>query len=130
MKYVALLGRILFAFIFLGSAFGHFSAGTIGYAASEGVPLASVLVPLSGIISLVGALSIVLGYKAKWGAWLLVAFLVPVTFMLHQFWGIADPMVHQTQYIMFMKNISMIGAALFFAYTGTGPLSLDNKKTK
>jgi len=127
MKYSLLAGRILFSIIFIMSSFGHFSEQTIGYAASKGVPAAGVLVPLSGIIELLGGLSIVLGYKIKWGAWLIVLFLLPVTFMLHNFWTISDPMAQQMDMAAFMKNISMIGAALIIAYHGAGPLSLDNR---
>jgi len=129
MKYTLLLGRILFSLIFIMSSFGHFGEQSIGYAASKGVPIASILVPLSGIIELVGGLSILLGYKAKYGAWLIVLFLIPVTFMLHNFWTITDPMAQQMDMAAFMKNISMTGAALMIAYFGTGPLSIDNRNT-
>ena len=125
MKYVPLLGRILFSMIFLDSGFKHFTSGTINYAASAGVPMASIAVPLAGIIAIVGALSILLGYKAKWGGWLIVLFLVPVTFMMHAYWSVTDPMQHQMQMIMFMKNMSMLGGALMIAYFGSGPVSLD-----
>ncbi len=127
MKYTVLTGRILFSLIFVLSAPHHFQAGTIGYAASAGVPLASVLVPLSGIIELIGGLSILLGYKTKIGAWFIIIFLIPVTFALHKFWGIPDPMIAQMQMAMFMKNIALLGGALIFTYFGAGPLSLDNK---
>lgn len=129
MKYISLLGRILFSLIFLMSSFGHFSASSIGYAVAKGVPAASFLVPFSGVMELIGAISIILGYKAKWGAWLLVLFLVPVTFMMHNFWTITDPMMRQMDMVMFLKDIGLMGAALFFAYNGTGALSLDNRKT-
>ncbi len=56
-----LIGRILYATIFLMAAPGHFSAQTIGYAASQGVPLANIAVPLSGILALAGGLSVLLG---------------------------------------------------------------------
>lgn len=128
MKYVSLLGRILFSLIFLMSSFGHFSASSVGFAVAKGVPAASFLVPFSGVMELVGAISIMLGYKAKWGAWLLVLFLVPVTFMMHNFWTITDPMMRQMDMVMFLKDIGLMGAALFFAYNGTGALSLDNRK--
>ncbi len=128
MNYVVLLGRIIYVAIFLMAVPGHFSAGTIGYAASMGVPMASISVPLSGLIALAGGLSILLGYRAKWGAWLIVLFLVPVTFMMHKFWGLTDPNAAQMQQIMFMKNMSMLGAALMIAHFGSGPLSLDNRK--
>jgi len=127
MKYAALTGRILFSLIFLAGGLGHFSAQSIGYAASQGVPLASVLVPISGVISMAGALSILLGYKAKLGAWLLVIFLVPVTLMLHKFWTIQDPMMKQMDMVMFMKNLGLLGGALFIAFFGAGPASIDNK---
>jgi len=126
MKYVTPLGRLLFAGIFLAAAPGHFKAGTIAYAASQGVPLASVAVPLSGILALLGALSVALGYKARWGAWLLVAFLAPVTVMMHRFWGLSDPQAAMMQQIMFMKNVSMLGAALVFTQLGSGPVSLKD----
>ena len=128
MKYLVLLGRILYVAIFIMAAPGHFAAGTIAYAASKGVPMASIAVPLAGIIALAGGLSILLGYRAKWGAWLIVLFLVPVTFMMHNFWAMTDPNAAQMQQIMFMKNISMLGAALMIAHFGSGPLSLDGQK--
>ncbi len=125
MKYLVLLGRLLYSLIFVTAGLGHFSKETIGYAAAQGVPMASILVPLSGLMALAGGLSILLGYRARWGAWLLVFFLVPVTVMLHKFWGIADPMMAQMQQIMFMKNLSMLGGAFLISYFGAGPLSLD-----
>ncbi len=130
MKYILLTGRILFSFLFIMSAFGHFSAQSIGFATAQGVPMANILVPFTGIMEFVGALSIILGYKAKLGAWLLVLFLVPVTFAMHKFWTITDPMMHQMDMVMFMKNISMTGAALMIAYFGSGELSIDNKLAK
>ena len=125
MRYLVLLGRILFAAIFVTAGPSHFSANTIAYAASKGVPLAAFAVPLSGIIAVAGGLSIVLGYKAKYGAWLIVLFLVPVTVMIHNFWSMTDPNMAQMNQIMFMKNLSMLGGALLIAYFGSGPLSID-----
>src|SRR5690349_3782842 len=115
MKYIVLLGRFFYSAIFLVSAPSHFSSQAVQYAAGQGVPLPSIAVPLSGVIALAGALSILLGYKARYGAWLLVLFLVPVTIMMHRFWGLTDPNMATIQQIMFMKNISMLGAALMIA---------------
>ncbi len=129
MKYLLLIGRILFSLLFLMTIMGHFSSQSIQYAASSGVPMASVLVPLSGIIATLGALSIILGYKAKIGAWLIVVFLLPVSFFMHKFWTVSDPMMMQMQMAMFMKNMSLIGGALIISYFGSGPLSIDNRKS-
>jgi len=130
MKYAVLLGRIFYSVIFLMAAPGHFKAATIGYAASHGVPFAEFLVPASGVIAFLGALSIILGYKARYGAWLIVLFLVPVTLSMHNFWAVADPVQRGMQQIMFEKNLSMLGAALLIAHFGSGPLSLDGRGRK
>ena len=127
MKFIVLAGRIFYALIFLLTIMSHFSGKAVGYAAAKGVPAPSVLVPLSGVIAIAGAISIMLGYKARWGAWLIVLFLVPVTFMMHAFWKETDPMQAQMQMGNFLKNVSLLGAALLIAYFGAGPLSIDSK---
>ncbi len=124
---VVFLGRLLFTLIFIMSGFTHFASQTIAFAASQGVPLASVLVPLSGVIALVGGLSILTGYRANLGAWVLVLFLIGVTPM-HKFWGIPDPMMQQMQMVMFMKNLTMLGGALLITQFGSGPWSLDARR--
>jgi len=125
MEFIVLIGRMLFVTIFLLAAPNHFTQGAINYAASQGVPLAAIAVPLSGIIALLGAVSVALGFKAKWGAWLLVLFLVPVSLMMHNFWAVSDPAAAKIQQIMFMKNLSMLGAALCLSHFGAGRLSID-----
>jgi putative oxidoreductase len=126
MKYIALLGRIFFALIFVTAGFAHFSKAEIGYAESAGVPLASIAVPVSGVIAIVGGLSIALGYKARCGAWLIVLFLVPVTIAMHAFWKVTDPQMMQMQQAHFFKNVSMLGAALLITQIGSGPASLKD----
>jgi putative oxidoreductase len=122
------LGRFLFVLIFLMSAPMHFSQQVIAFAAAKGVPLVSIVVPLSGVIALAGGLSILLGYRARVGAWLLILFLVAVTPLMHNFWTVADPMMRQMDFANFMKNVSMAGAALFITQFGAGPWSLDARR--
>ena len=125
--WAAPIGRVLFSLIFVLSGFAHFKSETIAYAASAGVPMANILVPLSGVMAILGGLSIILGYHARIGAILLILFLVPVTFKMHNFWAVADAQMAQMQMAMFMKNISMLGAAVYFFVMGTGPYSLNHK---
>jgi putative oxidoreductase len=127
---VVLLGRFLFVLIFLMAGLNHFSRQTIAFAASQGVPLASFAVPFSGVLAIAGGLSILLGYRAKLGAWLIVLFLVPVTLMMHKFWTVTDPMAQQVQMVMFMKNIAILGGALLISQFGAGPLSLDARQSQ
>jgi len=125
---VVFAGRLLFSFIFVFGGLNHFSRQTIGYAAAQGVPLASIAVPLSGVLAIAGGLSILLGYHARIGAWLIALFLVAVTPMMHNFWAVKDPMMAQMQMIMFLKNLSMLGGALLVSQLGAGPWSLDARR--
>lgn len=130
LRYAAPIGRALFAAIFVISALGHFSHESVGYAGSQGVPFASILVPLSGLLALAGGLSVMFGYRTRLGAALLVVFLVPVTLMMHRFWGIADPQMAKMQQIMFLKNVSMLGGALLLLYFGAGPFGVDTRRRR
>lgn len=125
---VVVLGRLLFAAIFIASAPMHFSQKMIDMAASQGVPLASIAVPASGLLALAGGLSILLGYRAKLGAWALLLFLLPVTLMMHRFWSAPDKDAMTLQMTMFMKNLALIGGALLITQFGAGPMSLDNRR--
>lgn len=121
------VGRGLFSLIFLLSSFNHFSQAMIDYAAQQNVPWPQFLVPLSGVIALVGSLSILLGFQARIGALLIVLFLIPVTLMMHNFWAMSDPAQVELQRVMFMKNISMLGGAILIFYFGAGPMSFDKR---
>ena len=127
---VVLLGRLFFVLLFLISAPDYFSAGGIKYAALQGVPLASLAVPLSGLVALAGSLSILLGYRARFGAWLIILFLVPVTLTMHKFWAVTDPAIAHMQMINFMKNVAISGAFLLLVANGPGPLSIDRRRAK
>ena len=92
--------------------------------------MAPLAVPAAGVISFLGAASILVGYRARLGAWLIVAFLAPVTVMMHNFWAITDPAQAMIQEVNFLKNTSMLGAALLIAYFGPGPFSLDARRAR
>ena len=125
MLYAALAGRQLFSIIFIIASARHFTPEAIESAAQHGVPVPALLVPLSGVIALVGGLSLLLGFHTRIGAWLLVIFLVPVTLMMHNFWAAPDLVTFQIERAMFLKNLTMLGGALLISYYGAGPLSLD-----
>lgn len=127
---IVLLGRLFFGLIFILAGPNQFSSQTIAYAASRGVPAASLAVPFAGLLAIVGGLSILLGYRAKIGALLIALFLIGVTPAMHNFWAISDPAAHQMQFIHFMKNLSMLGGALLITQLGAGPWSLDSRSRK
>jgi putative oxidoreductase len=123
------LARVLLSAIFIEAGPNHFSANAIGYARSAGVPFAEVLVPASGILALLGGLSVLMGWRARLGAAMLVLFLVPVTLTMHAFWKVSDPMMSQMQLAMFMKNLGLLGGALLVVHFGAGPFSLDARRS-
>lgn len=125
MTALAPIGRVLFSLIFILSAPTDFKHPAIAAAASHGLPFASLLVPLAGILALLGGLSLALGFHARVGAIALIVFLVPVTLVMHRFWGVPDAQVAQQQMTNFMKNVALIGGAAFFVYAGAGAYSFD-----
>jgi putative oxidoreductase len=46
--------------------------------------------------------------------------------MMHAFWKASDPVIVHTQLAMFMKNMSLLGAAFLIAYFGGGPMALGD----
>ena len=126
MQYLPVLGRVLFAAIFLAAAPRHFTREAIAHAQELGVPLARLAVPLSGVLAILGGLSVLVGYHARLGALALIGFLVPVTLMMHAFWSVTDPVQAHVQQAMFMKNLSMLGGAVLLLAFGAGPLSIDH----
>jgi putative oxidoreductase len=127
MKFLFPLGRVLFALNFVLAFPYHFTRGAIQVAAEQGVLFPGVLVPLSGVLALAGGLSVALGYKTRWGAWALVAFLVPVTLWMHAFWRLSDPHTAFVEQVLFLKNISTLGGALLISQFGAGPISIDQR---
>ena len=121
MDWVFLAGRILLALLFVLSGVAHWTkrAMMVPYTKQAGVPFAELLVPLTGVMILAGGIGVAFGIWGDLAALLLVAFLVPTTFLMHRFWGVADPMMAQNQMILFWKNIVMAGAALMFYYFAT-----------
>ena len=113
---VLLIGRVVFSFFFIYSGFNHLTKLSMysQYAGASGVPAPTLLTAVSGLMLLGGGVSILLGVKVRWGSLLLAAFLIPAAFIVHKFWGIADPMMAANQAAHFWKNISLTGASLMF----------------
>lgn len=119
MDVVFLTGRILFVLIFLfsGSTIHLLQAKQgVEYARMYRVPAPEITVPLTGLMAVLGGLSVAFGIWGDLGALLLVAFLLPVAFYMHAFWKETDPQQKANQMAHFMKNITMAGGALVLFY--------------
>ena len=118
MDYLFLVSRILFGGYFVINGINHFRhlSGTAGYAASKGVPYPKLAVAFTGALLLLGGLGIVLGLYVRLAVLLLVVFLIPVTFKMHQYWKIGDPMQKMGEKINFQKNLALAGGAIAYLF--------------
>jgi len=118
----SLIGRILLVLIFLNSGMGKIGnfEGTAQYMAKFGMPFSTFFLPGAIFLELVGSITVILGYFTRFGALLLIIFLIPTTLIFHT--PFADPM----QKIHFMKNVSMLGGCLILLSAGGGRLSFDH----
>lgn len=123
MNAVLVIGRVLFALIFITSGISHLTKleAMTGYAQYKKIPAAKLSVVVSGLMILVGGLYIAFGVYADLGALLIAIFLIPTAFLMHAFWKETDATAKQNESIGFFKDLSLAGAALIiFALVATG----------
>ncbi len=120
--YGPVMGRILLSLIFILSGFNKINGwdGTLGFMAAKGVPMTEIFLALTIAIELGGGLMIALGLYARWAAFAIFLFLIPVTLLFHPFW--ADP----EQMNSFMKNIAIMGGMLYIMTHGSGNYSIKD----
>ena len=117
----SLIGRILLVLIFLHSGIGKIESfeGTAQFMAKYGMPYTPYFLYGAIIFELAGSIFAILGYYTRFGALLLIVFLIPTTIIFHT--NFDDP----NQIIHLMKNVSMFGGCLILLAVGAGRFSLD-----
>ena len=129
------LGRLLLALIFVASGFGK--AFTFQHTVDQvkdtmtqaGIPEGAVpaLLVVTIAFEIVGGLLIMAGFHTRWGAVLVIGFLLIVTPIFHRFWAYKpDDAQYQEHLNNFMKNLSILGAMLLLLARGAGLCSIDN----
>jgi len=113
-KILFLIGRIIVGGYFLMAGFNHFKNASMmaGYAKMKGTPAPKLAVMGTGVVLLLGGASFLFGFHPTIGTLLLVIFLLGVTFRIHAFWLVSDPMARMNEQVHFGKNIAMIGFLL------------------
>ncbi len=111
------VGKIGLVAFFVMSGINHLVnyKGMTAYAQSKNIPLAGAAVVVSGLMMLAGAGMILFYWHPIWGAALLVAFLVPAAFLVHNFWVETDPMMKANQMAHFWKNLTIAAGAVLYA---------------
>jgi putative oxidoreductase len=126
-----LAGRILIAVIFLIS--GFFKVGgyaqIVGYAAAMHLPAPGVAIAAAAAVELACGLAILAGFKTRVAAWLLFLYLIPVSFIFHNFWAVQGQ-EQQMQMVNFLKNVAIMGGLLVLSVNGAGAYSADGRLAK
>ena len=122
-----LVGRILISTIFFYEGIDSilYAEKTKLLMASYGITWKQDFLLYSSIVFLmIGATMLLIGYRIRFGVWLLLIYWLPVTFIVYSFWD--DPVSEQRlQAILFMKNIAVAGGLLMIAAHGGGKYSIQ-----
>jgi putative oxidoreductase len=130
-SFTPLAGRMLMSVLFLISGFfkiGGYSQ-MVPYSASKGLPMAGVAIACAAVLELAGGLAILIGFQTRIAAWLLFLYLIPVTFIFHNFWAMQGAEQQQNM-INFLKNVAIMGGLVILATYGAGPYSVDHSRAK
>jgi putative oxidoreductase len=121
-----LLGRILLSAIFLvaGTRKLLTVAATTGYMAKLGFPAPEIMAWIAIAIEIGAGLMLLVGFRTRIAAWILIVFIVVATAMAHRFWQF-EPAQMQNQLNHFLKNLAVIGGLLYVVSFGPGRLSVD-----
>ena len=114
---LAVIARVLMAYIFIVAGWGKLTAysATVGYMECMGVP--SAMLPLTILVELGGGLALLFGFQARFAALGLGIFSLITAFLFHG--GVEDG-------INFMKNFAMAGGLFFLMLHGAGKFSVDH----
>ncbi len=124
---VPLVGRILIGLIFLVAGVRKVMgfAGAAAYLTKLGFPAPEVMAVIAIIIEIGGSILLIVGWRTRWAAWLLVLFVVVAAFAAHRFWEITDTGQFYNQMNHFLKNVAIVGGLLYVATFGPGSASVD-----
>jgi putative oxidoreductase len=127
---VSLAGRILLSAIFIFSGIGKMAAFSMytGYASAR-LPMPSVAIAVAIVVEVLGGLAILAGFQTRIAAWIVFLYLIPTTFVFHNFWALegAAKMDNQAH---FFKNVAIMGGLLILAANGAGGASVDASRAR
>ena len=124
-----LFGRLMLTWFYVNQAFyyGHNWDATILEMHDKGIPVAPLLLALSLILIILGAISLALGFHTRHGALVLFTVTLVSTLLLHNFWRGSNAGIYTDDAQIFARNIAISGGLLFLVGMGSGPLGFDNK---
>lgn len=126
---LSLIGRVLLALLFVPAGFSKIGGfgGTVGYIASQGVPLPELAAAAAIGVELGLGLLLLVGFQARWAALGIAIFTAVITFIFHNYWAMPADQAMMQQ-LMFFKNIAIVGGLLMVAALGAGAWSIDGQR--
>ena len=128
---VALAGRICISLIFVIAGIMkilQYKAMTLALANTM-LPKVHWLLILAIIFELGGGILVLIGWFSRFGAFLLIVFVIIATVVFHSFWTFqGTEVVNQTYH--FLKNLSILGALLYILAFGAGNYSFDRLRQR
>ncbi|MBP7821664.1 MAG: DoxX family membrane protein [Saprospiraceae bacterium] len=121
-----LLGRMFLSVIFFFDAYETMTYITITKTKMTEYGIVwrqDLLLYLTIFLLILGGLMLLFGYRSKLGAFMLLLYLLPITFIIHSFWNDPDN-IRRFQSILFMKNIAICGGLLSVIAHGSGKYSI------
>lgn len=126
-----LVGRLLMGLYFILPALQKVMNYQVmtNYMLEHNVPATALLLPITIIIQITAGLAMIIGYKGKIAAFVLVGLTLMISIYMHAFWAMPEGLErnHETQ--NFIKNMGIMAGLLMVSSLGTGRFSLDNRQT-
>ncbi|MGY4287511.1 putative oxidoreductase [Bradyrhizobium sp. LM2.7] len=122
-----LIGRILLAWVFVGSAYGALAnfSGSVGYFRSLNLPAPELFTIVNIAVEALISVGLILGVGTRYCAVLTFVFVLAATIVAHRYWEYPAGAQQMGQYNNFLKNISIMGGAMLIFVTGAGRFSFD-----
>jgi putative oxidoreductase len=100
--------------------------GTVASMEHAGIPAAPVFLYGAVLVELGCGLSVATGFRARLGSLVLVAFLIPVTYLFHfrPAFDAAMTLVDRGQLIQLLKNVAIMGGQLMLYGNGAGKMTI------
>ncbi|WP_275194172.1 DoxX family protein [Bradyrhizobium sp. CSA207] len=122
-----LIGRILLAWVFVGSAYAALAnfSGSVGYLRSLNLPAPELFTIVNLAVEALISVGLILGVGTRYCAVLTFVFVLAATIVAHRYWEYPAGAQQMGQYNNFLKNISIMGGAMLIFVTGPGRFSFD-----
>jgi putative oxidoreductase len=114
---ISLLARWLISIIFLTSAYSKIFGWSVNveYLNSKHMPAVNLLLVAALMVEVAGSLCLITGFGARIAATVMFFYMIPVTFLLHEFMS-----------VNFQKNLGIMGGLLMITAFGPGRMALES----